>query len=137
MPSKLDSDARTGDKLLRLFRKLLFDNRRHFQQDLARELNCSPQTVIRLMEQIESAVGIALEMGTEQRRRWYRLNPGEKGHLGLDFEELRILPDFGSAEPTVADRVSFRLSARLLFIVAAALRVLYEFWREKVLDVFL
>ena len=55
----------------------------------------------------------------------------------LDFDELRILPDFGSAEPTVADRVSFRLSARLLFIVAAALRVLYEFWREKVLDVFL
>ena len=38
MPSKLDPDARTGDKLLRLFRKLLFDNRRHFQQDLAREL---------------------------------------------------------------------------------------------------
>ena len=34
MPSKLDPDARTGDKLLRLFRKLLFDNRRHFQQDL-------------------------------------------------------------------------------------------------------
>ena len=91
MPSKLDPDARTGDKLLRLFRKLLFDNRRHFQQDLARELNCSPQTIIRLMEQIESAVGIALEMGTEQRRRWYRLNPGEKGHLGLDFEELRFL----------------------------------------------
>ena len=55
----------------------------------------------------------------------------------LDFDELRILPDFGSAEPTVADRVSFRLSARLLFIVAAAVRVLYEFWREKVLDVFL
>ena len=53
------------------------------------------------------------------------------------FDELRILPDFGSAEPTVADRVSFRLSARLLFIVAAAVRVLYEFWREKVLDVFL
>ena len=45
--------------------------------------------------------------------------------------------DSGSAEPTVADRVSFHLSARLLFIVAAALRVLYEFWREKVLDVFL
>ena len=55
----------------------------------------------------------------------------------LDFEELRILPDFGSAEPTVSDHVSFRLSARLLFIAAAAVRVLYEFWREKVLDVFL
>lgn len=55
----------------------------------------------------------------------------------LQFEELRILPDFGSVEPTVKDRVSFRVSARALFIVIAAVRVLYEFWCEKVLDVFL
>ena len=80
----------------------------------------------------------------EAARAYGRLNAWLYSSLGvidrfvyLDFDELRILPDFGSAEPTVADRVSFRLSARLLFIVAAALRVLYEFWREKVLDVFL
>ena len=57
--------------------------------------------------------------------------------LYLQFDELRIVPDFGSAEPTVQDRVSLRVSARALFIVIAALRVLVEFWREKVLDVFL
>lgn len=57
--------------------------------------------------------------------------------LYLDFEQLRILPDFGAQQPAVRDRVSFRISARALFIVIAALRVLYEFWREKVLDVFL
>ena len=55
----------------------------------------------------------------------------------LQFDELRIVPDFGSAESAVQDRVSFRVSARALFIVITALRVLYEFWREKVLDVFL
>ena len=33
--------------------------------------------------------------------------------------------------------VSFQVSARLFFIVCAAVRVLYEFWREKVLDVFI
>ena len=55
----------------------------------------------------------------------------------LQFDELRIVPDFGSAEPTVEDRVSLRISARALFIVVAAVRVLAEFWREKVLDVFL
>ena len=55
----------------------------------------------------------------------------------LDFDELRILPDFGGPEPVVEDRISFRVSARLLFIVLAAVRVLYEFWREKVLDVFI
>ena len=55
----------------------------------------------------------------------------------LQFDELRIVPDFGAAEPTVEDHVSFRVSAQALFIVIAAVRVLVEFWREKVLDVFL
>ena len=55
----------------------------------------------------------------------------------LEFEELRIVPDFGSAPSTVQDRVSFRVSARALFIVIAAVRVLVEFWRKKVLDIFL
>lgn len=55
----------------------------------------------------------------------------------LQFEELRILPDFGTETPAVQDRVSFRVSAQALFIVIAAARILYEFWRKKVLDVFL
>ena len=37
----------------------------------------------------------------------------------------------------VEDRVSCRVSAQALFIVLAAVRVLYEFWRKKVLDIFL
>lgn len=57
--------------------------------------------------------------------------------IWLQFDELRILPDFGSTEPTVEDRVSCRVSAQALFIVIAAVRVLYEFWRKKVLDIFL
>ena len=88
--------------------------------------------------------GVIGAPAAEAARAYGRLNAWLYPSLGvidrfvyLDFDELRILPDFGSAEPTVADRVSFRLSARLLFIAAAALRVLYEFWREKVLDVFL
>lgn len=55
----------------------------------------------------------------------------------LDFEQLQLLPDFGTPEPTVQDSVSFRVSAQLYAVVFTALRVLYEFWREKVLDVFL
>ena len=57
--------------------------------------------------------------------------------LWLQFDELRILPDFGSGQPTVEDRASCRVSAQALFIVLAAVRVLYEFWRKKVLDIFL
>ena len=57
--------------------------------------------------------------------------------IWLQFDELRILPDFGSEQPTVEDRMSCRVSAQALFIVIAAVRVLYEFWRKKVLDIFL
>ena len=57
--------------------------------------------------------------------------------IWLQFDELRILPDFGSGQPTIEDRVSCRVSAQALFIVIAAVRVLYEFWRKKVLDIFL
>ena len=57
--------------------------------------------------------------------------------IWLQFDELRILPDFGSSQPTVEDRVSCRVSAQALFIVIAAVRMLYEFWRKKVLDIFL
>ena len=57
--------------------------------------------------------------------------------LYLDFEQLRLLPDFSSAEPTVKDHVSFRVTARAYAIVFTLLRVLYAFWREKVLDVFI
>lgn len=55
----------------------------------------------------------------------------------LQFDELRIEPDFGAGQPSVQDRVSCRISAQALFIVLTLGIVLYEFWRKKVLDVFL
>ena len=93
---------------------------------------------------IDVVLGVRGEDPAEAARSYGRLNAWLYPTLGfldrflyLDFEQLRLLPDFGSAEPTVEDRVSFRVSARLFFIVCAAVRVLYEFWREKVLDVFI
>lgn len=55
----------------------------------------------------------------------------------LDFEELRLVPCVEADAPVPAGRVSFRVSARALFVFIAAVRVLIEFYREKVLDVFL
>ena len=58
-------------------------------------------------------------------------------YLYLDFEELRLVPCIDPEAPVPPARVSFRVSARALFIAYAALRVLIQFYREKVLDVFL
>ncbi len=91
MPAKMDPDGAPGVKLLRLFRKLLVDGNKHYQVDLASELQCSPQTILRMANDIERVIGTNLESGTEQRRRWYRITSNKKNKLGLEYEELRYL----------------------------------------------
>lgn len=93
---------------------------------------------------INVCLGVRGDDPAEAARSYGKLNAWLYPVLGfldrflyLDFEQLRLLPDFGSTQPTVKDRVSFRVSAQAYAIVFTALRVLYEFWREKVLDVFL
>ncbi|MBR4747681.1 MAG: WYL domain-containing protein, partial [Desulfovibrio sp.] len=54
-------------------------------------LNCSPQTSIRLMREIEAVVGDSLEFGRDGHRRWYRFKPKQSNRLGLNFAELDFL----------------------------------------------
>ena len=96
------------------------------------------------LTRIDVVLGVRGEDPAEAARSYGRLNAWLYPTLGfldrflyLDFEQLRLLPDFGSAEPTVKDHVSFRVTARAYAIVFTLLRVLYAFWREKVLDVFI
>lgn len=89
MGQKIDQDATHGIKLLRIFRKLLLNGRRHYQSDLAREFQCSAQTIIRIMADIESVLGVNLESGMENRRKWYQLR--SKNAPSGDFEEVRYL----------------------------------------------
>lgn len=58
-------------------------------------------------------------------------------YIYLDFDELRLAPCIDPEAPAPPARVSFRASARALFIAVAAVQVLIAFYREKVLDVFL
>lgn len=91
MATKIDQDSTPGVKLLRLFRKLLVDGRRHYQNELATALQCSAQTIIRMIGDIERVIGTNLETGYENRRRWYRIVSNQKNRLGLEYEELRYL----------------------------------------------
>ncbi|MCL1889917.1 MAG: WYL domain-containing protein [Desulfovibrionaceae bacterium] len=90
MPNK-NSDATAGQKLLEMFRKLMLDGRNHFQSDLAGEFQCSPQTIGRMAAEIESVIGLSLESGLENRRRFYRIRSLNRRMLPLEYEELRYL----------------------------------------------
>lgn len=110
MPIKRDMDATTGTKLLRLFQRLMLDGNRHFQRDLAEWLNCSSQTISRLIAEIEGVIGTSLQSGMEGHRRWYQICPSSRRHLGLDFEELRYLRVCRElAEPYLPEQIRKRV----------------------------
>lgn len=91
MRQSIDPDASTAERAIRLFHKLLFDGRRHFQSDLAIYLGCSPQTVMRLIAEIEGVIGASLVTGLEKHRRWYQIRSVAPNPVGLDYEELRYM----------------------------------------------
>lgn len=110
MQASLNPDATTVERALRLYQKLLLDGRRHFQADLARYLCCSPQTVIRLISEIEGVVGASLVTGLEKHLRWYQIRSISRNRLGLEFEELRYLSICRDlAEPYLPEQVRHRV----------------------------
>jgi predicted DNA-binding transcriptional regulator YafY len=61
MPRKLDPDQTYGEKVIRLFARLLFSNRPHSLTELADALGCSKPTVSRILQNIERSMGIDLQ----------------------------------------------------------------------------
>ena len=117
MQKKYDENSSSGAKLLRLFRKLIISKGKHTQKELADYLNCSPQTIIRLISEIENEVGANLETGKDKNVRWYSLNSKSRNMLNLDSNELRCLclcRDM--AEPYLTDEDKKRTDDTLLRI---------------------
>lgn len=90
MPRKA-SESTNGEKLLMLFQKLMLQRGKHYQNELAKWLNCSPQTVMRLANEISNQVGKIWDTGVEHNRRWYAILPQQSGRFGIEYEELRYL----------------------------------------------
>ncbi len=115
MPRKIDVDATTGNKLLRLFRKLMISHGKHYMSDLARELKCSPQTIGRLMLELETELGAQIESGMDSHKKWYKFTSRNSNNLGLDTEEIRYLclcKDM--AAPYLSEDISVHLDQLIL-----------------------
>ncbi len=90
MPRKA-ADTSSGEKLLKLFQKLMLQRGKHYQNELSKWLDCSPQTVMRLANEIGNQVGKIFDTGVDHNRRWYAINPQQSGKFGIEYEELRYL----------------------------------------------
>ena len=133
MMQKLDSDSSTGTKLLRLFQKLMLDGRKHFLKDLGEYLNCSKQTVMRLICDIEYVIGTNLESGLEKHRRWYQIKSISRSRLGMEFEEIRYLSICRDlAAPYLPEQVKTRVDESIFSLSMLMADHVYA-EREKVL----
>lgn len=92
MGKKWNQDAKPAAKLLSMYTLLLFSGREASLSELSRELNCSKQTVMRLLEQLESSRFGKLLRSMRGREAVYRLDrPKTLPKISLNAEGLRQL----------------------------------------------
>jgi predicted DNA-binding transcriptional regulator YafY len=73
MPRKQTPDSTYGQKLITLFARLLFTGAWHGLADLARDLGCSKQTILRLIDDITLSYEAPVESKLERGKRYYRI----------------------------------------------------------------
>lgn len=93
MPRKRDPDQTYGQKVIRLFATLLFSGTPRSLIELADELNCSKQTVMKIVDDITRSYSVPIEDFLEGRRKYYRIRPPKltKGGVSVSADELAVL----------------------------------------------
>ena len=92
MPEKYDQDARPDEKLLKLFMLLLFNDKEYSLTYLAETINCSKQTVSRLLKRIDENYPCHLLERKSARQKFYHLQrPSMSFKTAIDPEGLRQL----------------------------------------------
>ena len=90
MPEKRDYYSSYGQKLISLFAKLLFTQRSHSLIELSRMLNCSKQTVLRLVDDIRRSYGVEIEEFLEGKRKYYRIKRRSSAKPSLEITENEL-----------------------------------------------
>lgn len=93
MAKKLNYYRGYGEKLISLFARLLFSKESYSLTELSVMLDCSKQTVMRLVNDIRMAYGVDIEERIERNRKYYRLvTKGKSTHvIPLTASELNAL----------------------------------------------
>ena len=94
MVVKLNPHSSYGRKLISLFSKLLFTRRKYSLIELSESLDCSKQSIIRLIEDIRMSYGVDIDESIEKRRKYYQIKQthyGDKPIIALTHDELNLL----------------------------------------------
>jgi predicted DNA-binding transcriptional regulator YafY len=93
MPRKKDPDQNYGQKLIRLFTTLLFAGEPKSLIELSQQLNCSKQTVMKIVDDITQCYSVRIEDLYKGRRKYYLIRAPKafKKALAVTAEELAVL----------------------------------------------
>lgn len=92
MPKKIDSRRSSSEKVISLFAKLLFTREKFSLIQLTELLNCSKQTVIKNIQEIQNSYGVEIEESIEDRCRYYQINRDiTPPKFSLTEEEIHVL----------------------------------------------
>jgi len=90
MPEKFDLYKSYGEKLIGLFVRLLFSGERHSLTELAQMLDCSKQTVLRLIDNIRKSYGVNIEETKEGNRSYYRIRKPVSSLKNIPLTEAEL-----------------------------------------------
>jgi predicted DNA-binding transcriptional regulator YafY len=91
MPRKLDDSRSYGQKLITLFARLLFSGDRYSLTELANYLDCSKQTVLRLVDDIQSSYKVDIEEFKEGNRKYVCIKKPGKGIACTPMTERELM----------------------------------------------
>lgn len=92
MPHKMNQHATPAQKAVTLFCQLMYTGKQHYLIDLAKEMNCSKQTVMRMVEDIGRSYAVTVEKGKDGKRVWYQIRtPRNRPKAALSEEEINHL----------------------------------------------
>jgi predicted DNA-binding transcriptional regulator YafY len=93
MPRKKDPDQNYGQKLIRLFTTLLFAGEPKSLIELSQQLNCSKQTVMKIVDDITQCYSVRIEDLYKGRRKYYLIRAPKivKKAMRVTAEELAVL----------------------------------------------
>ena len=93
MPRKRDPDRKYGQKLITLFTRLLFSGDSYSLTELSRMLDCSKQTILRLIDDITLSYALPLMEEKRGNRKYYFMQKprGIFKTISLSEKELQVL----------------------------------------------
>ncbi len=97
MQHKKDPYSGAAQKVVGLYALLLFTGRKHSLPQLAEMFQCSKQTVLRMIEQIELTHRVQIDTWMEGGRKWYKARtPRQRPNVALtvgDIQQLLLCRD--------------------------------------------